>query len=87
MKTIDITIADAWAVQPAELPQQIDEGTTLESLLGRLPPTNPDATIGVWGRRVAVSYVLRDGDRVEIYRPLPADPKESRRHRARAGRR
>jgi putative ubiquitin-RnfH superfamily antitoxin RatB of RatAB toxin-antitoxin module len=26
--------------------------------------------------------VLRDGDRIELYRPLKADPKESRRRRA-----
>jgi putative ubiquitin-RnfH superfamily antitoxin RatB of RatAB toxin-antitoxin module len=87
VKRIGITIADAWAAQLAEVSRQIDEGTTLGSLLEGLPPAGPGATIGVWGRRVAMDHVLRDGDRVEIYRPLLADPKESRRHRAKAGRR
>jgi putative ubiquitin-RnfH superfamily antitoxin RatB of RatAB toxin-antitoxin module len=31
-----------------------------------------------------MNYALRDGDRVEIYRPLIADPKEARRLRAQA---
>jgi len=38
--------------------------------------------LGVFGKRVADDYVLKDGDRVEILRPLTADPKEARRKRA-----
>lgn len=45
-----------------------------------------EAGAGVWGRRVPGEFVLRQGDRVEIYRPLRADPKESRRRRAAAKR-
>jgi putative ubiquitin-RnfH superfamily antitoxin RatB of RatAB toxin-antitoxin module len=37
---------------------------------------------GVWGRVRETTQVLREGDRVEIYRPLQADPKEARRKRA-----
>lgn len=37
---------------------------------------------GIWYRVVARDAVLRDGDRVELYRPLQIDPKESRRRRA-----
>lgn len=44
-----------------------------------------DAPIGIFGALSDRSAVLRDGDRVEIYRPLRADPKESRRARAKAG--
>jgi uncharacterized protein len=36
---------------------------------------------GVWGRRCDLAQVLRDGDRVEIYRGLTVDPKEARRLR------
>lgn len=36
---------------------------------------------GVWGRVQALDAALRDGDRVEIYRPLTVDPKEARRLR------
>ncbi|MDT0634017.1 RnfH family protein [Spectribacter hydrogenoxidans] len=42
----------------------------------------PGAALGVFGRRVSPDQPLRDGDRVEIYRPLMADPKEQRRRRA-----
>jgi sulfur carrier protein len=38
-------------------------------------------TIGVWGRPVTHDYVLRDADRLEIYRPLKVDPKVARRER------
>ena len=39
--------------------------------------------LGVWGRRVGPDEPLRDGDRLELYRPLQCDPKESRRRRQR----
>lgn len=39
-------------------------------------------TLGARGLAVAVKYILKEGDRVEIYRPLIADPKEARRQRA-----
>lgn len=45
------------------------------------------AKIGIFGRLSARTERLTDGDRVEIYRPLAADPKESRRDRARRLRR
>jgi uncharacterized protein len=37
---------------------------------------------GIWSRPVARTTLLKDGDRVELYRPLKADPKETRRRRA-----
>ena len=37
--------------------------------------------LGVWGRQVSPTQVLRDQDRVEIYRPLRVDPKVARRER------
>ncbi|TNH44447.1 RnfH family protein [Photorhabdus luminescens] len=38
--------------------------------------------IGVYSRPVKLTDILEEGDRVEIYRPLLADPKEMRRKRA-----
>ncbi|CAM7705675.1 MULTISPECIES: RnfH family protein [Citrobacter] len=38
--------------------------------------------VGIYSRPVKLEDVLHDGDRVEIYRPLIADPKELRRQRA-----
>lgn len=42
--------------------------------------------VGVFGRRCQLDTVLRDGDRVEVYRPLEADPREARRKLAAEGR-
>ena len=41
--------------------------------------------LGVFGKAIAADYELKDGDRIEIYRPLIADPKEVRRQRAAQG--
>ena len=40
------------------------------------------ARVGIWSKRATLDRRLRDGDRVEIYRPLVADPKVIRRQRA-----
>lgn len=37
--------------------------------------------LGVWGRKATGGQVLRDGDRLELYRPLTVDPKVARRER------
>ena len=39
--------------------------------------------VGVWGRKASPSQVLRECDRIEIYRPLVVDPKVARRERFR----
>jgi len=41
--------------------------------------------VGVWGRQIEWSALLRDGDRLEIYRPLALDPRETRRRLALLG--
>jgi putative ubiquitin-RnfH superfamily antitoxin RatB of RatAB toxin-antitoxin module len=40
------------------------------------------ARVGIWGRRCRLEDAVREGDRIELYRPLTADPKEVRRRRA-----
>jgi len=45
------------------------------------------AAVGLFGRRVGREHALSEGDRVEIYRPLPVDPKTARRARAAEARR
>ena|SRR6185503_2664097 len=44
-----------------------------------------DAEVGIFGELCTRDAVPRDGDRIEIYRPLRSDPKVSRRARALAG--
>jgi putative ubiquitin-RnfH superfamily antitoxin RatB of RatAB toxin-antitoxin module len=66
---------------------------TIEDAL-RLAAADPEfagidfagSAVGIFGRVSALSQVLTDGDRVEIYRPLTADPKAARRARAREAR-
>ncbi|MBX9963746.1 MAG: RnfH family protein [Burkholderiales bacterium] len=43
----------------------------------------PDLMVGIWNRRSTLDAAVHADDRVEIYRPLTADPKEARRRRAR----
>lgn len=64
-------------------------GTTLEQavrssgVLQRHPSIDlATQKLGIFGKLKPADTVLRDGDRVEIYRPLLADPKETRRRRA-----
>jgi putative ubiquitin-RnfH superfamily antitoxin RatB of RatAB toxin-antitoxin module len=49
-------------------------------------PVPWDADVGIFGEICGRDTVPRDGDRIEIYRPLKSDPKVSRRARAAAGR-
>ncbi len=63
----------------ATLRQAVDAS----GLLQRHPGIDLDAQkLGVFGKVKPADAPLRDGDRVEVYRPLQADPKETRRRRA-----
>jgi len=46
-----------------------------------------DAPVGIFGERCARTTIPADGDRIELYRPLPDDPRERRRRRVRQSRR
>ena len=68
-----------------ELPEgaTIREAVERSGVLMRHPQIDcTTARVGILGRRSGWDALLRDGDRVEIYRPLQADPKELRRRRA-----
>jgi putative ubiquitin-RnfH superfamily antitoxin RatB of RatAB toxin-antitoxin module len=72
----------------------LDPGATVADAL-RVAALDPDftgvdwanATIGIFGRLTRSEQVLQPGDRIEIYRPLAADPKTARRARAKQARR
>ncbi len=90
----EILVEVAYAL-PAEqiiLPIKVAAGTTAESavkqsgILAKFPEINlAENKIGIFGKLTQLDTPLRDKDRVEIYRPLIADPKEVRRQRAEAG--
>ena len=61
----------------------VPQGATVRDALeksGLLPLAR--GKVGIFGRVVRSDTPLKPGDRVEIYRPLAADPKEARRRRA-----
>lgn len=60
----------------------------IEAGLGeQCPEIVPErAVLGVFGKVIPADHPLQEGDRVEIYRPLLADPRAARRERVDAGR-
>ncbi|MET1219908.1 MAG: RnfH family protein [Glaciecola sp.] len=67
----------------------VPDETTVETAIGlsNIQQTFPEIDltenkVGIWNRTCRLSDVVKDGDRIEIYRPLIADPKEVRRLRA-----
>ena len=88
-----VEVAYAAAGRQVLVALDVDEGATVEVVLrqaaddaafeglnlSRMP-------VGVYGKQVDRSRLLRPGDRIELYRPLLLDPKEARRRRALAGR-
>lgn len=88
-QTIPVEVAYARPDEQIIIPLQVKAGTTaLEAImqsgiLEKFPDINLEQNkIGVFSKLVKPDTVLQEKDRVEIYRPLIADPKESRRARA-----
>jgi putative ubiquitin-RnfH superfamily antitoxin RatB of RatAB toxin-antitoxin module len=86
---ITVEVAYALPHRQALISLAIPPGTTAieaarqSGIAGRFDDVNlDDATLGVFGQIVAHGQVLREGDRVEIYRALTADPKVVRKARA-----
>lgn len=74
------------------IPIKVSHGTTAEQaiqqsgILKDFPEIDlAKNKIGIFSKIVAGDKVLRDNDRVEIYRPLIADPKQVRKQRAAEG--
>ncbi|MEH6585259.1 MAG: RnfH family protein [Halioglobus sp.] len=86
---INIEVAYALDNKQALLPLQVAEGTTAVEAAQQSGITDKfegidleNAKLGIFSKVVSPTQVLREGDRVEIYRPLIADPKEVRKARA-----
>lgn len=64
-------------------PSSLGEAIVASGMLQRHPEIDLGRQkCGVFGKRLPLEHRLAEGDRVEIYRPLAADPKEARRRRA-----
>jgi putative ubiquitin-RnfH superfamily antitoxin RatB of RatAB toxin-antitoxin module len=85
---IAVEVVHVTAERTKVVPVKLDAGATVRQAIAKAGlPLEPGGAVGVFGRVCALDAPLNDGDRVEIYRPLPEDPKEIRRRRAREGRR
>jgi hypothetical protein len=64
----------------------VREAIERSGLLAEFPEIDlANNKLGIWNKLAKPDALLRDKDRVEIYRPLIADPKEVRRQRAAEG--
>lgn len=60
----------------------VDDALQRSGLLAETAVSQADPmALGIWGKRCTPNDMLRDQDRVEIYRSLQVDPKEARRQR------
>jgi len=91
--SISVSVVYALPGNATEIQLELPAGATVADALARsrIARRHPEidfarAATGIFGRKVRRDAVLADGDRVEIYRPLLADPKESRRRRAKRAR-
>lgn len=90
--TITVEVAYALPRQQLILPIKVKPGCTAEEavklsgICNKFPEIDlTDHQLGIFGKVVRHDTALRHLDRVEIYRPLIADPKEVRRQRAADG--
>ncbi len=88
-KRLRVEVAYALPAEQVLLEVEVDEGATVGDAIGRsgIRDRFPElhvgpGHVGIFGRPVELDTPVRDGDRVEIYRPLIADPKQARRERA-----
>ena len=86
---IKVQVCYATALREMLRDLAVEQGTTIEQAITQSGVLQDVAGIdlalqpvGLFGKKRPLDTVLRDGDRIEIYRPLVADPKESRRRRA-----
>lgn len=89
---IRVEVAYALPLEQVILALFVKPGTTLQQaieqsgLLNKYPDIDlAHNKLGIFGKLSKPDTVLRDRDRVEIYRPLIADPKEVRKQRAEEG--
>ncbi len=88
-KTLSIEVAYATPERQKIIKCKVAEGTTILDAAKQSGITDifPDleldkADFGIWSKVKPAKSIVEDGQRIEIYRPLLADPKESRRKRA-----
>ena len=88
----NLSVELVWSPQAGDVRHvllRVAPGCTVEQALRGCPefaaqlPRLAELAIGIWGRMRPLDTVLREHDRIELYRPLTVDPKEARRRRYR----
>ncbi len=87
--TIPIEVVFALPQAQMLLSLFVPVGTTVREalVLSQITTYHPEIdlnhfSVGIYGKKMHLESILQENDRVEIYRPLLADPKEIRRHKA-----
>jgi putative ubiquitin-RnfH superfamily antitoxin RatB of RatAB toxin-antitoxin module len=84
--SVAAALPDRQEVTEIELPPGATAGEAVRAsgIVERFPELAGEPwRLGIWSRPCEATTALRDGDRVELYRALSADPMEQRRTRAR----
>jgi len=91
-ESIEIEVVYALPDEQVLLKRKVPAGTTVaeaiqaSGLLDKHPEIDISRNkLGIFGKLTKAESVVREKDRIEIYRPLIADPKEVRRKRAEEG--
>ena len=86
---ISVEVVYGTPAKQALLEVVVEQGATVEQailasgIIKRFPDINLELLkVGIWNRTCKLTDLPKKGDRIEIYRPLIADPKEARRRRA-----
>ena len=89
---IQVEVAYALPHQQVIMPVKLAANSTVEEaikqcgILEKFPEIDlTQSKVGIFSKLTKLDTILREKDRVEIYRPLIADPKEVRRKRAEEG--
>lgn len=92
---IKVEVVYALPERQWSLELEVADGATAQATAGLAMNSEPLLSVedvkyvgfAVWGKEVDATYVLADGDRLELLRPLPVEPMETRRRKAAAQRR
>jgi uncharacterized protein len=89
MSEITVTVVYALPDRATEIEVRLASGATVADALARSGIASlhteidlAGCAVGIFGRRTEREKILANGDRIEIYRPLTAEPKDLRRVRA-----
>ena len=85
---ITVEVVFALPTTATSLLVEVPVGTTAEQaviksgIIEKCPEIDANnLTLGIWNRTCTLNQEVKDGDRIEMYRPLIADPKDARRRR------